>query len=156
MAKATSLGPDACAFLDAVAWGESGDPDDDDGYRKLYGGDLIDAPPWLGFPDWEGAAVGDSMTHAAGRYQFEPATYDEVCDRLGIDQPIFAPMEQDCCAWDDAKVKYAAKTGRNLAQDLLDGRNHADIAVRLHSEWTSLSAATFGERFIKRRHLYGG
>lgn len=151
MARAADLSADARAFLDALAIGESAAADDDATYAMLYGGEAIDAPPWLGFPDWDGVKVGESMTHAAGRYQFEPATYDSMCALAGIVEPTFAPEEQDRLAWLDACHVYRRKTGKHLATALLDGRNHADIAVTLHSEWTSLSAATFGERFIKAR-----
>jgi muramidase (phage lysozyme) len=135
------------AFLDALARGES-EPASapyGDGYTILFGGGRF--TDFSEFPDWDGVRFGGSMTHAAGRYQFEPATWDECAARLRL--PDFSPASQDAAAWDLAKRVYWRRKGSNLEVALAAGTTAAlaGVAAVLHSTWTSLSAAKFPRRY---------
>jgi muramidase (phage lysozyme) len=145
MTRATDLSIQASAFLDALAVGESGGADDDEAYTIYFGGSHFEAPPWpTGFPAWGGQRVNGWMTHAAGRYQFEPATWQMQQQKLHL--PDFTPQSQDHAAWDLAAEVYHARTGGDLAAKLASG-DLGDVATRLHSTWTSLSEETLAERY---------
>lgn len=75
------------------------------------------------------------ISHAAGRYQFEPATWGIEARRLGLHD--FSPKSQDRAAWDLASTTYKRRTGRDLDKDLAVGRIN-DIASTMHDQWTSL------------------
>lgn len=67
----------------------------DNRYNVFYGGAII--PPNVmtdryGFPLWSGL----NGSHAAGAYQFEPATWAHYASRLGITD--FSPKSQDAVA----------------------------------------------------------
>jgi muramidase (phage lysozyme) len=128
------------AFLDALAQGESGGD-----YRILCGGGHFTS--FDTFPQWAGFQGPAGISHAAGKYQFEPATWREVAERLGLTD--FTPGSQDAGAWDLARRVYAGHTGRSLEEDLalLDT---SQVASALHSTWTSLSSDTFPQRFRRR------
>lgn len=107
---ATDLPPQARAFLNAIAGGESGGQ-----YNIRYtpkGGatfsDLSRHPGVM-----EPGPHGRSS--AAGRYQFTRSTWD----RLGGGD--FSPASQDRRAWQLAQQDYSARTGRNLLSDLEAG-----------------------------------
>ena len=133
--RSVDLPREARAFLDAVAVGESGGADDDAAYSVVFGGGHFGLPWPPGFPEWGGVRVGDSMTHAAGRYQFEPATW------RGLGGGSFDPENQDGRAWQLAGEVKPALLAR-LVSDSLDG-----LATALQSTWTSLSEDTFPERY---------
>lgn len=143
MTIATDLPNEARAFLDALAVGESGGASDDAAYSVLFGGSHFAAPPWpAAFPVWAGEEIGGSMTHAAGRYQFEPATWREQQQRLTLSD--FSPVSQDHAAWDLAQRVYP-----NDLLAVLRGQPQfwGEVANALHSTWTSLNEATFSERY---------
>ena len=133
------------AFLDALAVGESDPVATREGispYFILYGGGSFEKLPHttLGFPVWPGR----DDSHAAGRYQFEPATWIEQATKLKLHD--FGPASQDTAAWDLAATVYHHRLGRVLVDDLLAG-NFGHVAGALQSTWTSLSGATFPERY---------
>lgn len=171
--RAQALAPEAAAFLGALAIGESdpGVTGSDAVYSVLFGDSHFlmaagspGAPAYLAiltkeqgwpyknpikvwpaaFPAWDGVEIGGAMTHAAGRYQFEPRTWAGRQAKLRL--PDFSPVSQDLAAWDLAQTVYRRVTDEDLLSDLQSG-DLADIAGSLHSTWTSLSAATFGQRF---------
>lgn len=140
MSRAALLPPEARAFLDALAVGESGGGDEDEDYAILYGGShfvmcLEDAgQPWTlrildkgvawpytqplntwpaSFPMWPGLWVNGLPTHAAGRYQFEPRTWVDLQFRLKL--PDFSPISQDLAAWRYACERIAGRGGNLLA-----------------------------------------
>lgn len=137
MTVATDLPREARAFLDALAVGESGG--DDDPYHVLYGGGHFDETTPLrqgfyGFPEWD----GKDNSHAAGRYQFEPATWKATAMRFDGETPDFRlPVWQDRLAWMLAQHDYQLKTGRGLFTDLTLRPLHVSFA--LHATWTSLN-----------------
>src|SRR5260221_5544637 len=58
------------------------------------GTDLSNAPKdATGFPLWDGTMGPKGQTHAAGAYQFEPATWRQYAEPLGIHD--FSPESQD-------------------------------------------------------------
>src|SRR5690348_9589741 len=145
MTTATNLPREAQAFLDALAVGESaGD------YTVLYGGvhygdAMPSLPDHFGFPDW----AGKDNSHAAGRYQFEPATWLDVCTRLfpaGTTPNFRNPADQDWGAWLLAKDVYHKAIGADLGI-MLHAGTLGGIANTLHLTWTSLSEDTFPDRY---------
>jgi muramidase (phage lysozyme) len=132
------------AFLDALAVGESepkGTPRGS-GYNKLCGGGTFSG--FSKFPQWAGVVIDGVRSHAAGRYQFQPGTWDEEAKRLGLRD--FSPSSQDAAAWDLAGRTYHEHIGCDLETDLLAGRL-AEVVPALHSTWPSLSSETFLPRF---------
>lgn len=118
------------AFLVALSFGESeNDPLD---YTELCGGGHFEG--FAAFPQWAG--VGDPISHAAGRYQFEPATWRDMQGRLSL--PDFSPTSQDHAAWALASEVYQRVTGRVLLADL-QADDLASIAPALRSTWTSVN-----------------
>jgi hypothetical protein len=70
------------------------------------GADLSKAPKdENGFPIWEGKQGPQGMSHAAGAYQFQPATWAEYAGPLGIKD--FSPASQD-------RVFHAAVADKGL------------------------------------------
>jgi muramidase (phage lysozyme) len=132
------------AFLDALAVGESEPPGTPrgSGYNKLCGGGTFS--DFSKFPEWDGVHVDGVLSHAAGRYQFEPATWHEEAVRLGLSD--FSASSQDAAGWSLAVRTYHARTNRELAADLAAG-HFGDVAPALHATWPSLSPETFPARF---------
>jgi muramidase (phage lysozyme) len=123
----------ARAFLDALAVGES-----DGTYNELYGGGRFEG--YDTFPQW----AGKDNSHAAGRYQFEPKTWEWVSADLGLTD--FSPASQDAAAWFLAQHDYKRRSGnRDLHTDLAQG-NLALVPKYLKETWTSLNDQ-FAERF---------
>lgn len=137
MAVATDLPREARAFLDALAVGESGG--DDDPYHVLYGFGHFDEttplmPGYYGFPEWP----GKDNSRAAGRYQFEPATWRATAASFDGETPDFRlPVWQDRAAWALAQGDYHARTGRGLFADLALRPLH--VFFSLHATWPSLN-----------------
>jgi muramidase (phage lysozyme) len=64
-------------------------------YNALYGFGRF--TEFATFPSWPGVALQNgSMTHAAGAYQFEPATWAEC--QTATEVPDFSPASQDVAA----------------------------------------------------------
>jgi muramidase (phage lysozyme) len=127
------------AFLDAVAKGENYDPAD---YNELVGGGRFDS--FDHFPIWSGKTFSTGISHAAGRYQFQPRTWAECAGELGLKD--FSPASQDAGAWYLAGRVYHRVTGRDLEADLVAGQLD-QVAPALKSTWTSLSPTSFPGRF---------
>lgn len=120
------LNPIQLAVLHQISAGEAV------GYNTLYGGHTFSSyldHPRIGFRTPQG-----DITHAAGRYQFQPDTWDAEVKRLGL--PDFSPKSQDLAAWDLANRTYYQNTrGRSLEAD------EATNSVRweaLANQWPSL------------------
>src|SRR5258708_4935157 len=144
--------PHRRAFLDALAWGETEPPSLPHGYGyNVLCGSTIEHPhtfsSYAAFPQWSGwhNPADGSISHAAGRYQFEPRTWRDSAARLHLTD--FSPASQDLAAWDLAAGVYHRVThGRDLEADLLAGET-SHVAPVLHSTWTSLSNASFDHRY---------
>lgn len=145
----TPLPIEALALLDAIAVGEdyvSTDYDELVGGRKFVGFET--------FPVWAGKQFPGGISHAAGRYQFEPATWRGQQAKLKLAD--FSPASQDLGAWDLAVSVYRVKTRRDLLGDLRSRSAGLALAVALHSTWTSIGPATW-ERYrgalAARQHM---
>lgn len=97
-------------------------------YNVGYGGaDLSKAPlDEYGFPSWE----GKDGSHAAGAYQFEPATWRKYASQLGIKD--FSPESQDAVArlaylnegfspWTPYNPRLAKAVAQKASAGSLDG-----------------------------------
>lgn len=123
--------PTQQSFLAALGLGETGKAG---GYHTGVGGtDLSGATTdQYGFPQWGG--FGNS--HAAGEFQFQPATWDAVAAAHGLN--FQNPADQNAAAWYLAQDTYAAKTGGNLADDLAAGKT-GQVQSALASVWPSVT-----------------
>jgi muramidase (phage lysozyme) len=118
-------------------------------YNVLYGGSTFS--DYSKFPDWAGKQVGTDaqgnpiMTHAAGRYQFEPGTWSDASTALGLTD--FSPASQDKAAWWLAQRDYRGRTGRDLTTDLQMHDPKVDALIRrnLSPTWTSLVSRSDSE-----------
>lgn len=174
MTRATDIPIEARAFLDALAVGESGGADDDAAYSVLFGGSHFPVPHtpnpvipsdpnrgnpssngWpLFFPAWPGKWINGVPTHAAGRYQFEPATWRDLQARLKL--PNFSPVSQDHAAWELADIEYRRNGGPllNLLKEEATPAQLADVAEMLHPTWTSLNPDSFPSRYQEALKRY--
>jgi muramidase (phage lysozyme)/polyisoprenoid-binding protein YceI len=121
--------PQANALLDVIAGPESGGQ-----YNVLYGGGTFS--DLSQFPHWQGAQGPAGTTHAAGGFQFEPATWNEAQQATGV--PDFSPQSQQKAAWWLASNTYQKGTGRDLQADLAQGKTDL-IAPALQSQWPSIN-----------------
>ncbi len=154
---ASNLPREARALLDAIAQGESDPEAKREGispYFILYRGGsfekLANREGHYGFPAWP----GKDNSHAAGRYQFQPATWLGIRPRFGAWVPNFRhPDDQDWGAWFLAQHDYQARTHRELLTDLRAG-GLGGIGHTLQPTWTSLSDGTFPQRYAAALATY--
>lgn len=137
--------PTQAAFLAALAKGES--PTTANPALSGYGNvNLAGASTdQYGFPQWSGAVVNGSPTHAAGIYQFQPSTWDSVASEYGLN--FQNPADQSAAAWNLAANTYAANNGGASLESALASGNYASVANTLGSTWTSLSANELSSAF---------
>ncbi len=114
-----------------IAGGETGT--DPNAYRALYGGGHF------GFPQWEGRAGPAGISHAAGKYQFQPGTWKLAATEYiasGNPVPDFRnDADQEAVGRFWAERTYKKNTGRNLVDDAAKGA--VDYSA-LAGEWSSL------------------
>ena len=128
------------AGLASVTEGEGGKT-----FNILYGGGM-----WTGslatFPSWPGVAVGNSETHAAGAFQFEPRSYEEAASISG--RSSFYPQDQIQNAWDYAATVFAGRSGMSL-HDVLDagGSGLSLVTTFLISIWPGGCNSGFASRY---------
>jgi muramidase (phage lysozyme) len=135
------------AFLDALAGGESEPPAHRrEGYNVLCGGGRFS--DLSRFPNWAGVDGPAGRSHAAGRYQFEPATWNECAVRLKLKD--FRMEYQDAAAWDLAGRIYYRHCARSLGSDLM-GLRLGDIQPALASTWPSVNRL-FLHRLVDELH----
>jgi hypothetical protein len=127
--------------MERIAQGESGG--NANPYSAKYGGGNF------GFPDWEGRPGPEGVSHAAGKYQFEPATWNRAAADMvaqGLPKPDFKkPEDQERVARFWAVKRYHDATGRNLIEDAQN--NRVDYSA-LTGEWPSLSPNHLGNQLI--------
>ena len=83
-------------------------------YDCLYGFRRFEG--WSKFPAWPGVIVKGRPTHAAGAYQFEPATWAEAEKATGVKD--FSPQSQDVCAlWLLRHFSQKSQWGTNFEDD---------------------------------------
>lgn len=139
------------AFLRVIREGESSQ--DDDAYRMMFGGDLMES--MAGHPRKVVTRMlgGKSLSSsAAGAYQFVQRTWDECATALGLVD--FGHDAQDLAA------VYLIHR-RCAFDDVLDGRLEAAIK-KCNLEWASLPGSPYGQPLMTLAHareifkLYGG
>jgi hypothetical protein len=120
------------AFLATLAQGETGSSS----YSATEGvggtnlaGSATDA---YGFPQWQG--FGNS--HAAGIYQFEPATWDSEAQTYGLN--FQNPSDQSAGAWYLAQDTYAKNTGGGDLTSALASGDYMSVQKALASTWPSV------------------
>lgn len=119
-------------FLHSLAQGESGGSPF--AATVGVGGVNLDGAPTdaYGFPQWHG--YGNS--HAAGIYQFEPATWDAEANAYGLN---FAnPADQNAGAWYLAQDTYARNTGGGDLTDALASGDYTSVQTALKGVWPSV------------------
>lgn len=109
-------------FLAAITEGEGGIS-----WDTLFGAGTLLPPStdvmvtaagreWVGgidvFPPWGGAAIDGNITHAAGAFQFEPASYAGAAQTSG--RSTFWPQDQIMNAWTLAAAVFQANSGQSL------------------------------------------
>jgi len=120
------------AFLNALGMGETGGTGN---YFEGVGGSNLSglSTDASGFPTWNG--LGNS--HAAGEYQFQPATWNSIASQYGLN--FQNPADQNAGAWYLAEQTYAANNnGASLEQALQSG-NYSSIQSSLSKVWTSVT-----------------
>lgn len=123
--------PAQASFLSALKLGESSGPG---AYTQGTGGtDLSNAPTnQYGFPEWGG--FGNS--HAAGAYQFQPATWEQYGSEYNLN--FRNPGDQNAAAWYLAQDTYKAKTGGELSSALAAG-DYSPVQSALAKVWPSVT-----------------
>ena len=119
-------------FLANLAKGETGNASN--AYSLGTGGyDLSGAQTdSYGFPQWG----GHGNSHAAGKYQFQPATWSDIASQFGL---VFShPEDQDAGAWYYAEQVYSRNTGRSL-EDALQSGDYQSVQRALASVWPSVT-----------------
>lgn len=124
------------AFEKAIRLGEG--TSDDDGYRRIVGGELFDdfsrhpnKRVWIErYQVW---------STAAGAYQIIFPTWTGLVRKYHFID--FTPDTQDLAA-------VALMAGRNALRDIMDGR-FAEAVAKCSKEWASLPGSTAGQRTEK-------
>jgi hypothetical protein len=104
---------------------------------------------WTGslatFPNWSGAVVGGKTTHAAGPWQFQPATYAEIVAMTG--RPGFYPADQLANAWVLGVRDFGTRThGGDLLAALKAGQ-FDQVSTALQATWLAGADQGFGDRY---------
>lgn len=111
--------------------------EDDDGYRRMFGGALFDS--WADHPrqaqTFKLSKGGTLTSTAAGAYQFLARTWDGLVRRYGFED--FTPENQDLAA-------VALIDGRGALMDLVRGDLDAAVA-KCAKEWASLPGSPYGQ-----------
>lgn len=123
--------PTQQAFLSALQAGESG------GYSDPWtigvgGTSLANAPTTsTGFPVWS----GQSGSHAAGAFQFQPGTWTPIATQYGLN--FQNPTDQAQAAWINA-----TNTDPNLENQLKAG-DYSSVVSSLKGQWPSVTGSNF-------------
>lgn len=123
--------PAQAKFLSALALGESGN--NSEAANLGFGGTNLagTTTDQYGFPQWSGSSTSAGATHAAGIFQFEPSTWDNIASEYGLN---FAnPADQQAGAW-----YLAQQADPNLESDLTSG-NYSSVQSALAKIWPSVT-----------------
>src|ERR1700744_4464324 len=129
--------PAQAALLAGIAQGETGGSSyaatEGTGASNLAGS----TTDQYGFPQWSG--VGNS--HAAGIYQFQPATWDSIASQYNLN--FQNPSDQNAAAWYNAQQTYSAQTGGQSLESALttdeSTGNFSTIQSALAGQWPSVN-----------------
>lgn len=125
--------PTQASFLATLNTGE-GSPGPLTGVGYI---DLSSAPQdAFGFPQWAGQMFSTGISHAAGLFQFEPGTWDQVAAANGLNFQV--PADQQAGAWDLASSLFANRTGGDLESALQSGA-WSSVQSALGSTWPTLA-----------------
>jgi hypothetical protein len=91
----------------------------------------------FGFPQWAGVITGDTITHAAGLFQFQPGTWDGIASQFNLN--FSNPQDQAAGAWYLAQQTFTKNTGGDLTTALQNG-DTSQVDSALSSVWTSLGS----------------
>jgi len=117
--------------LNRIAKSEASD------YNVMYGGSRFSS--FADHPRQLFHTPDGTPTHAAGRYQFQPGTWDAEAKNLGLKD--FSPESQDAAAWDLAQTTYRQNTHRDLSADVRAGKTQWSA---LGDQWSSLKNSAAG------------
>lgn len=119
-------------FLSSLALGETGGAKN--GATLGVGGtDLSNsATDAYGFPQWGG--FGNS--HAAGYFQFQPGTWDQVAAEHGLN--FTSSTDQAAGAWYYAQQVFASKTNGGSLNDALAAGQYGTVQSALAAAWPSV------------------
>jgi hypothetical protein len=137
------------AFLAAIAEGEGGTT-----FSILYGGTMWTGS-MAGFPNWPGVLVGKGWeTHAAGAFQFEPASYADAVKLSG--RPAFEPQDQIQNAWDYANLIFGSRYKAATLHAVLEAGTKNDLVLiptYLGNIWIGGADSGFPKRFANNLPL---
>jgi muramidase (phage lysozyme) len=121
-------------FLNSLALGETGTSGSiDEGYGGTdLSGAITDA---FGFPVNSTTGNTGGPTSAAGYFQFEKGTWDQLAQQYGLNFADTA--DQEAGAWYLAQSTYASKTGGSLYSTLSSGST-GNLDSALSSIWPSV------------------
>ena len=120
-------------FLSALALGETGT--NGNAWTEGVGGVTLNGLPTdqYGFPTWS----GNGSSHAAGAFQFQPGTWDQVASQYGLN---FAnPSDQQAGAWYYAQQQYAQVTGGQSLEAALQSGQFQTVQQALAAVWPSVT-----------------
>jgi hypothetical protein len=124
--------PAQTGFLAALANGETGGAKNAL-WTGVGGADLNGLPTdQYGFPQWQG--LGNS--HAAGIFQFQPGTWDEIAATYGLN--FGKPEDQSAGAWYTAQDTFAKATGGGSLEDALTSGHYDQVQQALGGTWPSV------------------
>lgn len=134
--QSPTLTPNISAFLWALRKAEGTSADD--GYQALFGYRPGNGKTFADFADhprqhfwYKNKKTGKTTpTSAAGAYQFEEGTWDELVRKYPTLLPDFSPQSQDMAAY----LKMAEKG----ADDTINAGNLADTVKKVKGIWASL------------------
>lgn len=126
--------PNVQAFLHAIRLGEG--TSDEEGYRRIVGGQLFDAPPWAHPREFVYIPRIKDYSSAAGAYQFLFRTWFALERQYGFED--FSPENQDLGA-------LALIAEKGALEDVKEGRIE-DAVTKCAKVWASLPGAGYNQR----------
>lgn len=136
----SSTDPLIQALLNAISGGESGGPVSGNNLFLGYGGANLTGSQTnsFGFPIWAGVQTAYGPTHAAGIFQFEPGTFNNIAAQYGLN--FNSVSGQSAAAWYNAQ-----QADPGLYQQLQSG-NIGAIQSALTGQWPSVNSSAFASR----------
>lgn len=148
LVHAGSGGVNVCAFLDMLGWGEIGAAllaKSDDGYNVLVGSTAEHPLLFSSYAHHPNVFNKAANSHAAGRYQYMPATWNGLVEKLGFSD--FSPINQDWGAVELLRERHAYP-------QIIAGNIESAIYLA-REEWASLPGAGYGQHEQRIKDLLG-
>ncbi len=125
--------PTQQSFLSSLALGETGNSS----FASMEGVGGVNlsgtSTDQYGFPEWS----GDSNSHAAGTFQFQPATWDQEASQYNLN--FQNPSDQQAGAWYLAQQTYAQQNGGASLETALQNGDYSQVQSSLASVWPSVT-----------------